>query len=354
MLKNLYKKFQNWGSKGAIWVISDTHFEDKDCRLMDENWLLPEEHIKLLKKYIHKNDTFIHLGDVGNLEYIKQIPGYKILIMGNHDTGITKYEKVFDEVYKGPLFISEKLLLSHEKLLGPWFNIHGHEHDETVSLHETHLNLASNVCKYIPFNLTSFLKKGGLSKIKDIHRITIDNASKNPIKKENDGDLLQKNTFQSKLLKLSFNGNTGYIDWPILLPKENAEELKHNFEKIIKGWYPFLMNFFPNFGIDFINNYCFEIMRLLLLFEKQPEIFCTYDGIWQIEWEDPQKYLEIIIDTNIQAEVFIQYNDSEEHECNSFPFWKEYFNIIDMINNFDSKEKTMKILKNLQVKYKNT
>ena len=46
MLKNLYKKFQNWGSKGAIWVISDTHFEDKDCRLMDENWLFPEEHIK--------------------------------------------------------------------------------------------------------------------------------------------------------------------------------------------------------------------------------------------------------------------------------------------------------------------
>lgn len=58
MLKNLYKKFQNWGSKGAIWVISDTHFEDKDCRLMDKNWLLPEEHIKLLKKYIHKNEYF--------------------------------------------------------------------------------------------------------------------------------------------------------------------------------------------------------------------------------------------------------------------------------------------------------
>ena len=56
----------------------------------------------------------------------------------------------------------------------------------------------------------------------------------------------------------------------------------------------------------------------------------------------------------VQAEVFIQYNDSEEHECNSFPFWKEYLNIIDMVNNFDSKEKTMKILKNLQVKYKKT
>lgn len=106
-----------------------------------------------------KNDTTIFLGDIGDVNYIKKIRGYKVLIMSNHDAGafryqrnshilikefesieeaknaernheIDKYEinmtapfiagyrdnKLFDEVYEGPLTIAEKLIFSHEQL----------------------------------------------------------------------------------------------------------------------------------------------------------------------------------------------------------------------------------------------
>ena len=37
----------------------------------------------------------------------------------------------FDEIYTGPLFIAEKILLSHEPVYGlPWcLDIHGHDHN---------------------------------------------------------------------------------------------------------------------------------------------------------------------------------------------------------------------------------
>jgi hypothetical protein len=47
-----------------------------------------------------------------------------------------------------------------------------------------HINVAANVCGYIPINLKEEIKKGLISKISDIHRITIDNATANPIKKK--------------------------------------------------------------------------------------------------------------------------------------------------------------------------
>ena len=48
----------------------------------------------------------------------------------------------------------------------------------------THINLASNVCNYTPINLGELIKDGVLSKIQNYHRITIDNATKNSVKKK--------------------------------------------------------------------------------------------------------------------------------------------------------------------------
>ena len=73
MIKTLYEKFQPWSSKGSVYIISDTHFDDFDCKLMDPGWIAPQEHVDIIKKKCHKNDTLIHLGDVGNPEYLKQI-----------------------------------------------------------------------------------------------------------------------------------------------------------------------------------------------------------------------------------------------------------------------------------------
>ena len=56
-------------------------------------------------------------------------------------------------------------------------NIHGHDHSGRTS-DAYHLNLASNVTGFTLLSLGEYLKKHGVSKIKSLHRDTIDNATK--------------------------------------------------------------------------------------------------------------------------------------------------------------------------------
>ena len=246
ILKQLYKTFQDWSAKGSVWVYSDPHFGDSDCKIMDPNWITPEEQVKKINDKVKKGDTLILLGDIGNLEYVKRIKaGYKILISGNHDVGLTNYKKtvtheikeifaecvdeekyeidvaierksfhkylyekypyakiniqeryefhspfhffdatiddnLFDEVYGGPLFIGEKILLSHEPIYNEcWYNIHGHRHsdDNTNYKGKNYFNCCANVIKYEPINLKDIIKSGALKNIPTIHRKTIDIVS---------------------------------------------------------------------------------------------------------------------------------------------------------------------------------
>ena len=177
MIKTLYECFRHWSEKGSVYLISDTHFDDIDCKLMDKNWITPEEHIKKLST-ITKNDTLIHLGDVGNPEYLNKLKCHKVLIMGNHDQSSEKFKLYFNEIYSGPLMIAEKLIISHEPLNINWaFNIHGHDHNKNNKGDIFHLNIASNVIDYNYYDLNKIIKSGALKNIKSIHRITIDNAS---------------------------------------------------------------------------------------------------------------------------------------------------------------------------------
>ena len=247
MLPQLYKKFQDWSAKGSVWVYSDPHFGDSDCKIMDPNWITPEEQVKKINDKVKKGDTLIILGDIGNSEYIKRIKaGYKILISGNHDVGLTNYKKtvtheikeifaecvdeekykidvaierksfhkylyekypyakiniqeryefhspfhffdatiddnLFDEVYGGPLFISDKILLSHEPIDIPFgLDIHGHVHDGLggLSKDNSKYNVCSNCINYEPQNLSEIIKSGCLKNRDTIHRLTIDEATK--------------------------------------------------------------------------------------------------------------------------------------------------------------------------------
>ena len=176
MIKSLYPQFQRWSATGSIYIISDTHFDDEDCKLIDPEWITPQEHINIIKQDVWKGDTLIHLGDVGNPDYLAQLKCYKVLISGNHDT-LRKVAIHFDEVYTGPLFIADRLILSHEPIQGLEdfaINIHGHEHTENFK--HNHINLASNVYHFKVFNLGTSIKNGLLSQIENIHRVTIDNA----------------------------------------------------------------------------------------------------------------------------------------------------------------------------------
>ena len=178
MIPTLYEPFRHWSEKGSVYILSDLHFEDADCKFMSPDWITPQEQIAIINGMVMKNDTFICLGDVGRPEYIKDIKARKkILILGNHDAK-GAYKNYFDEIYTGPLFIAEKILLSHEPVYGlPWcLNIHGHDHNHMEPYKDgcKHINLAANVCGYTPINLGKIIKDGVLADVPSIHRMTID------------------------------------------------------------------------------------------------------------------------------------------------------------------------------------
>ena len=183
MIKGLYNFAKKWSEKGSVWIISDTHFDDEDRDIMGYAITEKEQH-DILKNRICKNDTLIHLGDIGNPEYLADIPGYKVLILGNHDWSASKYQPYFDEIYEGPLTISRKIILSHEPVDVLWaFNIHGHDHTPDHYGDDHHLNLAANVCGYTPVSLGKLIKDGVMSKVEDIHRVTVNKTTERCEKK---------------------------------------------------------------------------------------------------------------------------------------------------------------------------
>lgn len=185
MIKTLYPVFQKWSDTGSVYLVSDTHFEDEDRRLMGYK-ISEEDQAEILKRRCHKNDTLVCLGDVGDPSYFGRIRSHKVLIMGNHDETKSKFEPYFDEIYSGPLWISEKLVLSHEPICIESgitrrpiaFNIHGHDHSGEYYNDDYHLNLAQNVFGYEPLDLSKFIKSGLLRHIKSIHREVIDEATR--------------------------------------------------------------------------------------------------------------------------------------------------------------------------------
>ena len=188
MIAALYEPFRHWSEGGSVYIISDLHFGDSDCRLMDPNWISPEKQIEIINRTVLKNDTFVCLGDVGDPQYVPMInPRRKVLLLGNHDAR-GAYKNLFEEIYAGPLFISDKILLSHEPVYGlSWcLNIHGHDHNGMEAYREgcKHINLAANVCGYTPVSLGKLIKDGILADIDSIHRMTIDRAVEKKKKKE--------------------------------------------------------------------------------------------------------------------------------------------------------------------------
>lgn len=194
MIPQLYECFKHWSNLGSVYVLSDTHFDDEDRSLMDPDWISSSEQVRQINKTITNNDTLILLGDIGDPKYVRQCRGrYKILIMGNHDAGASKYTEYFAEIYSGPVFVGQRLLLSHEPVQGLTYclNIHGHEHScDTID--KFHLNVCANVCNYTPVNLGSILNNGILADIPDIHRVAIDGQKKkNQIAKESTGNQVE-------------------------------------------------------------------------------------------------------------------------------------------------------------------
>lgn len=178
MIDCLYEPFKYWSAEGTVWLYSDSHFdEDEDLRIPFPNRPTAEEQVKMINSKVGRKDTLLFLGDVGNPEWMKKVRGRKILIAGNHDVGLSNYEGIFEQMYGGPLMISEKIILSHEPLDIDWaFNVHGHTHLLT-KVRPGHLCVCSDVVGYTPVNFNQFVKSGRLTEITPVHRSTIDKAT---------------------------------------------------------------------------------------------------------------------------------------------------------------------------------
>lgn len=184
MINGLYEFARKWSETGSIWLYSDPHFGDKDQKLMDENWISDDEQVNVLKRTCHKLDTLVILGDIGNPEYLSTMRCRLVGVLGNHDKGKSFYRDYFDELYDGPVFISDKILLSHEPINLPFcYNIHGHCHSGAAS-DERHLNVAANIVGYKPVSLGVIIKSGVLKDIPTIHRLAIDKTAKNQTAKK--------------------------------------------------------------------------------------------------------------------------------------------------------------------------
>ena len=232
MIEGLYPPFQHWGASGTCHIISDTHFNDPDLIHAYADRPSAEEQVKRINAKCGRADTLIILGDVGDISYVRQLRAkYKILVMGNHDSGASNYQRhifkklfdkgmfqkhealdemkrfhpncaysiseywdnftdtfywevsadnrLFDEIYTGVLVIGEKLMLSHEPIKGcDWcMNIHGHDHSRSHKNDIYHFNVCADVIGYEPINFNKWMKEGHLAPIVSIHRDTIDNAT---------------------------------------------------------------------------------------------------------------------------------------------------------------------------------
>lgn len=218
-----------------VFAVSDTHFGDQELRDGTPARMTDDEMVAAINKVCGKASALVHLGDVGDLSYVQKLRAkVKILVLGNHDGAAANYKrdrkvisldrdkysreeaiqyacdsypgyvitsieeawhptlapferwvigldnKLFDYVFEGPVFLGEKLVLSHEPIpmITYAMNLHGHIHAaKRPDGNLYHYNINWDVIKQ-PYHLSAALKKGLLSKITTLHRQTIDYATK--------------------------------------------------------------------------------------------------------------------------------------------------------------------------------
>lgn len=126
--------------------------------------------LRAWRETVGPNDTLINLGDVcfkwskERLQNtLKNLPGHKILIMGNHDRHHSVdwwREAGFDEVYPYPIIYKQWYILSHEEVFMndsmPYINLHGHRHQVVLS-GKNYINCCVEVHDYKPVLFDSLL-----------------------------------------------------------------------------------------------------------------------------------------------------------------------------------------------------
>jgi len=109
MQVKLYQCFEHWTRGGSIFLYSDPHFNDEEMKYLRKDYIGDDEQVKRINSVVGRNDTLIILGDIGDTSFVTKLRGYKVLIKGNHDTGVSNYKRrrytknipVDDELVRG-------------------------------------------------------------------------------------------------------------------------------------------------------------------------------------------------------------------------------------------------------------
>lgn len=161
------------GTTHDTWVWSDQHLFHKNIiRFCDRPFPTAELMNQCLvgnyNNVVKPDDVCIWVGDVGFAgddkinEVIKQMNGYKILIIGNHDFHHGKIRKLaFDEIHL-LYYIQDddaEIIMTHypmDNLPLHTTNVHGHIH-QNVTGNDQHINVSVERIGYKPINIKEIL-----------------------------------------------------------------------------------------------------------------------------------------------------------------------------------------------------
>lgn len=158
------------------WIWSDLHishynvieYESRPFQTVEEM----NNHFIDNSKIVKKQETIFNLGDVSfklNKDKLRsiitQMPGYKVLILGNHDRSksVKWWESVgFNEVSKYPIIYKDFFILSHEPVYlnkhMPYVNIHGHTHSNNFE-GSNYINVSVDRLGFKPALLNDIIDK---------------------------------------------------------------------------------------------------------------------------------------------------------------------------------------------------
>lgn len=157
----------------ARYIISDTHyghhnfktgcgiisFERHQFKTIYEHDAAIDDIFYKIAKKAKDGDEFWFLGDWGDLSHLwivntlNQAAIETHMILGNHDAAadIPEFAKYFMYVHQYPVYISNKLVFSHEPV-GTWesvINVHGHLHGSIINA-PNYINASVHVAGYKP------------------------------------------------------------------------------------------------------------------------------------------------------------------------------------------------------------
>lgn len=158
----------------TTYVMTDPHLTHTNCAVEHRKFNTVAEHDELIQDNVlsvmTKRDKLIVLGDVGHnkkkdsLKFWAKVPGFKELVMGNHDQCIpTEYVKYFNKI--AGLIKHRNMWFSHApihpcEIRKARANVHGHKHADIImsSKHDgyaddKYFNANVDVLGYAPINL---------------------------------------------------------------------------------------------------------------------------------------------------------------------------------------------------------